>query len=264
MGLIPSGRTIGPVAIEIIKRQTPEERELEKKKAELSALESDLIQREIDLATLRGELSDLESCYLRTVGVLYAELDEIEAQIAEAEARRKPADPHTQEYAARARAQAQDSSEITKGVAEPRTKPTDELKKLFREVAKRVHPDLATNDADRVRRQKLMAEANSAFENADEAKLRDILADSETRPDNVEGEGVGAELIRVIRKIAQIQRRLAEIEEAIQQLNASDLFQLRAKATEAERGGRDLLQEMASQVKRQIEEARRRLTVVTK
>ena len=57
-----------------------------------------------------------------------------------------------------------------------------------------------------------MAEVNLAYENGDEAKLGSILADWESSRDTVEGEGVGTELIRVIRKIAQIQRRLTEIE----------------------------------------------------
>jgi hypothetical protein len=87
------------MATEIIKNQTPEERELEKKQAELASLEAELIQRELDLATLRAELAEFESRYLRTVGVLYAELDEIEAQIAEAQARRKPSDSEAQERA---------------------------------------------------------------------------------------------------------------------------------------------------------------------
>lgn len=245
--------------MEIARIQTPEERELEKKQGELLALEEELIHRELDLATLRAELSDFEGHYLRTVGVLYAELDEIEAEIAEAQARLKPTDTHAQEHAAHARAQAQESSETARTITEPRTKPTESLKRVFRDVAKRIHPDLATNDMDRARRQKLMAEANLAYENGDEAKLRSILADWETSPDTVEGEGVGAELVRVIRKIAQIQKRLSEIESEFQQLNTSDLLQLRAKADEAEEQGRDLLKEMASQVERKIDAAKDRL-----
>jgi peptidoglycan hydrolase CwlO-like protein len=248
---------------EVIKNQTPEERELERKQAELAALEAELIQRELDLATLHAELADFESRYLRTVGVLYAELDEIEAQIAEAQARRRPSDPEAQERAYRARAQAQESSETAKDISIPKPKPTESLKRLFREVAKRIHPDLATNDADRARREKLMAEVNLAYENGDEAKLQSILADWESSPDTVEGEGVGAELIRVIRKIAQIQKRLSEIESEIQQLNTSDLCQLRAKVDEAAKQWRDLLKEMASQVDTQISTARNNLTTVT-
>jgi len=245
------------------RRSTPEKQELEKKREELALLEAELIQRELDLASLRAELTDFERRYLRIVGVLYAELDEIEAQIAEAQARRRPSDSKAQEQAARARAQAQESSETTRAIAEPKPRPTESLKKLFREVAKRIHPDLATNDADRARRQKLMAEANAAYENGDEAKLRSILEEWESSPETVEGEGVGPELIRVIRKIAQIQRRLSEIDTEIRQLSASDPCQLRAKANEAEDQGRDLLKEMASQVGHQITDAKRRLATAT-
>ena len=156
--------------------------ELEKKQAELATLEAELIQRELDLATLRGELADFENRYIRTVGALYAELDEIEAQIAEAQARRKPSDSDAQGRPHRARAQAQESSETAREIAVPKPKPTENQKKLFREVAKRIHPDLATNDADRARREKLMAEVNLAYENGDEAKLGDILADWESQP----------------------------------------------------------------------------------
>jgi hypothetical protein len=249
---------------DIVRNQTPEELELQRKQAELASLEADLIQRELDLATLRAELAEFESRYLRTVGVLYAEVDEIEAQIAEAQARRNPSDSEAQERAHRARAQAEESSETARDIAVPKAKPTESLKRLFREVAKHIHPDLATNDADRARREKLMAEVNLAYENGDEAKLRSILADWESSPDTVEGEGVGAELIRVIRKIAQIQKRLTDIDAEIQQLTASDLFQLKTKSDDAEKQGRDLLTEMASQVKQQIEAAKERFASVEK
>ena len=119
------------MATEVIKNLTPEEREFKKKQMELSALESKLIQREIELVTLRAELSDFESRYLRTVGVLYAQLDEIEAEIAEAPARLKPTDTHAQEHAAHAGAQAQESSETGTTITEPTPKPTEEVRKAF-------------------------------------------------------------------------------------------------------------------------------------
>ncbi len=243
----------------IIRTLTPEEEELQKKKVELASLEANLIQRELDLATLRAELSAFECRYLQTVGVLYAELDKIEAQIAEAQARRRPTDHQAQERAARARAQADESAQTAASTTEPRAKPTETLKKLFRDAAKRIHPDLAANDADRARRQRFMAEVNRAYEEGDEARLRSLLADWEASPDTVEGEGVGAELVRVIRKIAQIQKRLTEIDSEIQQLRASDLYQLRARVNEAESQGRDLLKEMATQIKQQIIAAKQRL-----
>lgn len=130
-------------------------------------------------------------------------------------------------------------------------------------MAKLIHPDLATNDVDRARRQKLMTEANRAYEEGDEAKLQAILTEWETSPESAEGEGVGPELIRVIRKISQIQRRFVEIEAEMQQLKTSDLYQLWSRTEEAKNQGRDLFKEMASQIEQDIAAARKRLAAVT-
>jgi hypothetical protein len=89
---------------------------------------------------------------------------------------------------------------------------------LYREIAKRIHPDLATEDDERAKRNQLMAEVNRAYEDGDESRLRAILNEWETGPDAVTGDGVGAELIRTIRKIHQVERRLAAIENEIVRL----------------------------------------------
>lgn len=67
----------------LVHEQTPEEQELEKKLAELAALEAELAQRELDLATFQAELRAFEREYLQVVGIRYTELDQIEARIAE-------------------------------------------------------------------------------------------------------------------------------------------------------------------------------------
>ncbi len=90
-------------------RPKPEEEELRLKKQELQALENRLIELELELANLRGELTAFETLYFKTVGVRYAELDEIEAQIAELLAHREPGNPKAQETARQARARAEES-----------------------------------------------------------------------------------------------------------------------------------------------------------
>ena len=251
---------------DITRTQTPEERELDRKLYELSELETELAQRELDLATLQAELHTFEAKYIRIVGIRYTELDEIEAQIAEAEARLKPKDNKIQEEAAQARDQAQASAQAAGIAQEPREEkfsPSESLKKLYREVAKCIHPDLATDEKERSRRQQLMTDANRAYEEGDEAKLRAILAEWESSPESVEGEGTAAELVRVIRKIAQVEKRLRVIETEITQLEESDLYQLKTKVEAAENEGRDLLDEMASRVKEEIASASERLARIT-
>jgi len=238
-------------------RPKPEEEELKLKKQELQALENRLIELELQLANLRGELTAFETLYLKTVGVRYAELDEIEAQIAELLAQREPENPKAQETAREARARAEESRTGTTELAIKEAKwfsPSSSLKNLYREVARRIHPDLAANEADRAKRQRLMAQANQAYENGDEAKLRAILEEYETSPEAVFGEGAGVDLVRVIRKIAQVKRRLAEIDAEMQQIMASELFELKKKVDDGAKQGRDVLEEMASAIQSQISE----------
>jgi hypothetical protein len=248
-------------------KQTPEERELSRKRVELASLEAELAQRELDLVTLHGELRAFEARYLRTVGARYAELDDLEAQIAQVVARLTPTDPQAQERAAHAHAQAQDSARATETMYEPAQatefKPSETLKKLYREVAKRLHPDLATDEAEQARRTRLMAEANRAYEEGDEARLQAILREWESSPESVKGEGAGADLVRIIRKIAQVEERLKTIEAEMTRLRASDLYQLKVKVHEAGNEGRDLLAEMATQVDQQIASAQKRLAELT-
>ncbi len=245
------------------KRPSPEEGELAKKRAELSPLEAILAQRELELATLQAELRDFEARYLRIVGVRYTELDEIEAQIAEAKARLNPNDERAHGEAERARALAEESAQATESASERRPshgfKPSDSLKKLYRELARLVHPDTVLDEGEKARRHSLMARVNRAYEEGDEEALRAILNEWESSPESVKGEGVGAELIRVIRKIALAEQRLKTIEKEIHSIEASDLYKLRSKNEEAEGEGRDLLGEMESQVKNQIDGAQDRL-----
>lgn len=242
-------------------RQAPEERELSQKREELLSLQSLLAQRELYLATLQAELNAFERRYLRIVGIRYGELDEIEAQIAEALSRASLKNPQAQERAYQTRARADDSAHASKIAQEQsihadRFKPSDALKKLYREVAKCIHPDLATDENDRMRRQRFMAEANQAYEAGDEIHLREILHKWESSPEANKGDGVGAELIRVIRKISQVEGRLLTLNTTIIQLQLSALYRLKAEVEEAEAEWRDLLAEMALRLDQQIADAR--------
>lgn len=250
----------------IVRVKTPEEHELENKRARLAQLESHLADRELELATLRAELGAFERRYLRIVGLRYAQLDKLQAEIADYFAKHKPKDHEAQERAQRARAHARESSQATGQVQESSEEeefvPSESLKKLYRDIARRLHPDMTDDPEEKERRHKFMAEATNAYERGDEARLRQILSEWESSPEAVTGEGAGADLVRIIRKIAQVERRLQAIAAQITGLMDSELHQLKTKADEAAKDGRDLLAEMAERLDRQINEARQRLREV--
>src|SRR5262249_17990120 len=133
-----------------------------------------------------------------------------------------------------------------------------QLKSLYREVAKRVHPDLATDDTDRSHRERLMARANRAYEVGDNEGLRRILEEYESSPDSVRGTGVAADLVRVLRQLKQVRNRLAEIEKEIAALTESEIAVLQVKVKNTAKQGRDLLAEMATNMRGQINAARQR------
>ena len=240
----------------------PEERELARKRREQERFEAELAECELRLANLRGELGALEHRYLKLVGIPYAELDELRAQVAERMAAEDPENDRLQRAAreARLRADASRTAASVKESEETRNfSPTPELKRAYREVAKRIHPDLTTNETDRARRQQLMAEANEAYQQGDEPRLTKILDTYESSPETVEGEGAGAELVRVIRKLSLMKNRLGEIETEIQRFFSSDLYLLRIQAEDAHEQGRDLLAEMAEKVRKRIADCKERL-----
>ncbi len=236
--------------------KAPEERELAVKKLELEKLQQELAQHELDLATLEIDLRTFENHYLRTVGSRLAMLDELEAKIAELKAVRDPQNDVAREKARAARKQADESAErsAVPGADSLTTefKPSEDLKRLYREVAKKVHPDLAEDETERLRREQLMTEANIAFENGDTQRLRQILQEWESSPESVKGEGIAAELIRIIRKMAQVKERLRAIESQVAALKRSDLFRLKERVEESKRVGVDLLGRMAQDLDRRI------------
>lgn len=215
-----------------MRQLTPEELELQKKQAELIALEVQLAQRELELATFQAELHSFEYRYMQVVGIRQEELDQINAQIAK--------------Y-------------LTLMASNHKFRPSAQLKQLYREVAKRIHPDLATDPEERERREQLMALVNRAYESGDEEQLRAILHNWESSPDSVQGEGATADLIRTIRQIAQSQQRLQNIEAKLQNLAQSELHQLRLKTQKLEQLGQDLLLEMAHRFDQEISIAQQQL-----
>jgi hypothetical protein len=240
----------------------PEERELARKVLEQTTLETELTERELRTANLRAELGAFERRYLHFVGARYAELDELKARLAEQLAAEQPENDRAQRAARDARARANETKSAAGERAEtaPRAfEAPPEMKRLYRTVAKRIHPDLTSDRDDRAKRQHLMGMANEAYEHGDEMQLAKILTEYEHSPEAVKGDGTGVELVRVIRRISQMRSRLAEMEAELQELLRSDLFQLKSRLDEAQQFGRDVLQEMVAKVDEQIEQAQERL-----
>ena len=243
------------------KPQSPEEIELEAKKTELERASADLAQKELELEDIRLSIARFQHRYYAEVGKRYVKLDELRARIAEYHARQEPDNPEIQQFAENAREEASKTAqefhekENDADVGADKGEPPEELKKLYRKIATIVHPDKAVDEQSRELRTKLMAELNDAYAQRDVNRMRVVLVKWEESPESVPGDGTAAELVRTIRAIAQVKRRIKDIEQELAAIVTEDIYQLMIKCHEADANGKNLLLEMAESIDSEIQNA---------
>lgn len=222
----------------------------------LSLLEGELTERELELSTLKGKLTAFNHLYSLRVGKYLAELDEIEAQITEIESAMRPEDSDLLARAQKAREKSRESAKETDEAARiPKSKtgfnPPENIKDLFREIAKKIHPDLSNNEEEKSIRNSLMAEANQAYELGDQAALEALLIECGQSPRNRDGVS-SIRLTNLKRKIRQVERRLIEIQREIVSLKSSPLYSLYNEFLDKEKVGVDILAHIADEVSQKI------------
>ena len=235
-----------------------------KRQEELEQLQSFLSQLELECLNIRTELRAFEIRYLQYVGRFIAELDEIEASISELLYKLFPENRSYEKKAHDDRARAEQSSQEAHYASEQPKEKTkfqapEDLRDLFRDVAKKVHPDFATNEDDCLRRSELMKQANRAYEEKDYDKLREILLDAELVQDTGDADKEKAEIERLDQKIARAKRRISQLESEIDQMVSSELYQMMERVIEAEAAGINLLERIAENLKSKIVDRKARL-----
>lgn len=235
---------------------SPEQRELDRKLAELEASKRRLADVELEAETMRLELADFNRRYHQTVGHLYAQLDDLTARLAERRYQRSPSDPTRVQWRDDARQKAdasrREAESFSATVQPEHVAPTDSLKRAYREAAMRIHPDLAAEPNDREYRTGLMAKLNAAYERGDERAVNDIM--NEFR-DNArsEHESLGDRLVSAIRQIASIAERCDQIMNEIATMKQSSAWKLKERVGRAASYGRDLLAQMCADVQTRID-----------
>lgn len=229
-----------------------DERELRALHAQATEFDAQLTARSAEFARLDADLTAFKIRYRHEVGRLHEQLDELELAIAEAElgeiAKRLEADD--------ADAQATAGDPLTESA--PRFT-SDAVRRLFRDVAKAIHPDLARDADARDRRHRLMVEANRAYALGDEERLRLILQAWERSPEAVQGSDAEAARLRLVRRIAQIEEELEVYAGELAELQESPLWKLKAMVDDASSRGKDLVGDMVKRLKRDVLVSQNRL-----
>ncbi|NEB41361.1 J domain-containing protein [Streptomyces sp. SID14515] len=161
--------------------------------------EQALIEFEIAVETFRVEVENFSRLHHQKLGPMYTRLDELDALIAEAKAART-GDPEDERKAREARAvvmpmpgvdelfhdwmdtdglSPEAAAMLTEQPVRPpkRVRPSEEARKLYRELARKAHPDLAQDEPERQRRDEFIARVNAAYGRGDVELLKELVAE---------------------------------------------------------------------------------------
>jgi hypothetical protein len=150
------------------------------------------------------------------------------------------------------------SSQQTERPRKPSQPEQSELKALYRELAKRFHPDLTTDPEEKKWREKMMAAVNDAYQRQDLNALLELRKQPDRQPERVSQTReeilatLAAEILRLDQLIAKLNRRMDE-------LSNSSLAQLQLEVTMARQIGQDLLSQIARDIEIEIAQAKAEL-----
>ncbi len=232
-------------------------------RAVLTETQNKLIEAEAELADRLAEVNAFEFEFEASVGHLIDQLEALEADIQRYNERIKIARnkqifgqahiPVDQQY--RRTWQSPPKSAPT-----PPPQPLDpageiEIKRLYRQLARRFHPDLAIDEADRARRTEKMTAVNDAYAARSMTELVALAQEPSTTIDigPARRGQTEAQLVDALKtEIARCQRRLQEIEQELRDLRYRPSVEFSLEVKAARRQGRDLLIEMTAELQQKI------------
>jgi len=140
-------------------------------------------------------------------------------------------------------------------------KQEEKIRDLFRDLAKRFHPDL-TNDPDEKKwREEVMTKVNQAYANRDLRTLQ-ALAEQPDRPPPSAMQTHEQEIASLKAELKRLDGVIADLKARIRHLEESPAWQLKLEARMQRRSGSDLLTEMATKLKEQIADLEEHLIVL--
>jgi hypothetical protein len=214
-----------------------------------------LAQIEEEHATLRSELAAFQSDYLRQVGVVDLQLQELQAKFLAIVATRTGA-VEDQTAAEAAEHRFRETTTAMSAIPAPAgPPPSDDLKTLFRDAAKRMHPDLVEDAAGREHAEAFMKRLNQSYKQGDAEAIGNLVRQWETSPyasARVGGGGVPGPAPALAAAVAQAEQRLADARD-------SDLARLMEQAFAASMSGRDLLAELRQDAEAALSRTRAQL-----
>lgn len=242
--------------------------ELRAVRAEIARRQERAAELELELFDLRASLAEFERELEIRVRPLERELLHVRAELDQV---RRAAARRAQWGERAAQEGVPDVVEQFRKAWTPRTppataapKPTpsepqqNELRALYRELAKRFHPDLTSDPRQKPWREEMMAKVNLAYEASDLAALQALRQQVEPPPEESPA-GREQRLVELHGELRRLDRVITDLQSEIDRVERSEVAQLKLDAVKARLNGYDLLAAMARDFGTQIAQARAEL-----
>lgn len=225
-------------------------------RALINEAEKEVAILELDCSELQAEIADFESRYNELVKPLLGQIEAVKSAID------KLKDLKMQQDLGK-RVSADDvwrsASQTANSPTEERLRPSksaekpdgEKIKQLYRDLARRFHPDLATDAADAERRTQLMALINRAYQEGDLSTLETINKSApinmlnRNAPVNTEIPLASLLLRRLQSQYEDLSLQIRQLRERQSELRYGSLMNLKLEASLARAKGEDLLTNLA-------------------
>jgi hypothetical protein len=237
--------------VALVLYQPPPTRELEAKLTLLAELHVRATDLERALDEQRRKIREFEKRWKPAVGKRYIELEDIKEKTA----------------TLRRLAKIARAGKLDPGQASPQSeeaphkafRPDEEARKLFRTLARKIHPDLTNDFEERRLRHELMAEATRAYRARDARRLQWLLEHWDANPGLAKGRDIDSRLARTNQQIAWERYRIQDLHHEIAGIGASSSAEIMREVQEATRQGRNLVAEMRNRVLSELVQAKSQL-----
>jgi hypothetical protein len=228
---------------------------------EAARLRDRLAEIEVEQATLEAELAAFDADYMREVMTVMLDVQELEARILAVLATRSGAAADAK-AAHGARERVRETTAHIRAVPKaPGPLPTGDIKRQFREAAKRMHPDLAPGDAARGHAEAFMKRLNHAYRAGDAGAIADLVRQWQASPFGAAAgfEDGATRTARAERRVGALGDAVARAQARLDELRGSELARLMERSMAATATGGDLLADLRRAAEVQLAQARARL-----
>lgn len=137
----------------------------------------------------------------------------------------------------------------------------EQIRDLFRELARRFHPDLTSDPDEKKWREEVMTKVNQAYANRD-LKALQALAEQPDRPMFTEDQTKEQEIEALKTELVRLDGVINDLKARIRHLEESPAWRLKLEARVQRRSGTDMLSQMQAELVEQIDDLQERLIVM--